>query len=444
MKIVQLKAENIKKLKAIEITPAGNVVKITGPCEAGKSTVLDTITYALGGGDKLPGQPVRQGEEKGQITIDLGDMVVTRSFTADNSYLKIENKIGFKAPSPQALLDKLIGRLTFDPRVFARADAKGQVDMLLKAVDLKIDPDKLTKIAGVKVAVGSPLQMLNDAYKAVFDVRTGVNRQLDAAQKVLSAMPVVAETKPVSVTELVAEKEQLVDVARKNDKKREAAAAQRIITQQISGQVDQVLNDIAELERRLAAKKQELEAGRKQLQETDDKLRQMDTAANALVDPDLTDINTRIQTADDTNKKARQYEERQAKAAEVTGHQAEADKLTDRLKAIMDYKAEIVKNTKFPVAELDFANGGVTYKGLPFDQASSAEKIRVSLAIGMALNPQLRVILIDGGEALDRKQQAIIEEMAAAHDFQVWESIVDDSGTVGIYIEDGEVKAVNG
>jgi hypothetical protein len=30
MKIIKLKAENIKKLIAIEITPQGNVVKITG------------------------------------------------------------------------------------------------------------------------------------------------------------------------------------------------------------------------------------------------------------------------------------------------------------------------------------------------------------------------------------------------------------------------------
>ena len=48
MKIIKLQAENIKKLRAIEISPDGPVVKITGKNAAGKSTVLDSISWALG------------------------------------------------------------------------------------------------------------------------------------------------------------------------------------------------------------------------------------------------------------------------------------------------------------------------------------------------------------------------------------------------------------
>jgi hypothetical protein len=444
MKIVKLQAENIKKLKAVEIAPAGNVVKITGACEQGKTTVLDAIMYALGGGDKLPGQPIRQGADKAQITLDLGDMIVVRTFTAGNSYVKIENKDGFKAPSPQALLDKLIGKLTFDPRVFARADAKTQVDMLLRVVDLKLDPAKLAELSGVSCNMtDNPLQALNDAYKAVFDSRTAVNRDLDTAKKALASMPAVEKTEPVSLTELVAERDELEKTIRENAEKRQAVETQGAAALAASQAVDVILNEIAELEKRLAERKQALETGRKHLEEEDTKHRRMKEAIEALKDPDLTDINTRIQNADETNKKARQYEERQAKSAEVAGHQKTADDLTKKLDAIKAYKEQIVAETKFPVDGLNFAGGGVTYKGLPFEQASSAEKIRVSLAIGMALNPKLKVVLIDGGEALDSKQMAIIEQMAAENDFQVWITSVDESGKVGIYIEDGEVKAVN-
>jgi hypothetical protein len=444
MKIVKLQAENIKKLKAVEIAPAGNVVKITGACEQGKTTVLDAIMYALGGGDKLPGQPIRQGADKAQITLDLGDMIVVRTFTAGNSYVKIENKDGFKAPSPQALLDKLIGKLTFDPRVFARADAKTQVDMLLRVVDLKLDPAKLAELSGVSCNMtDNPLQALNDAYKAVFDSRTAVNRDLDTAKKALASMPAVEKTEPVSLTELVAERDELEKTIRAHAAKRQAVETQGAAALAASQAVDVILNEIAELEKRLAERKQALETGRKHLEEEDTKHRRMKEAIEALKDPDLTDINTRIQNADETNKKARQYEERQAKSAEVAGHQKTADDLTKKLDAIKAYKEQIVAETKFPVDGLNFAGGGVTYKGLPFEQASSAEKIRVSLAIGMALNPKLKVVLIDGGEALDSKQMAIIEQMAAENDFQVWITSVDESGKVGIYIEDGEVKAVN-
>jgi hypothetical protein len=444
MKIVKLQAENIKKLKAVEIAPAGNVVKITGACEQGKTTVLDAIMYALGGGDKLPGQPIRQGADAGKVAVDLGEMVVTRTFTAGNSYVKIENKDGFKAPSPQALLDKLIGKLTFDPRVFARADAKTQVDMLLRVVDLKLDPAKLAELSGVSCNMtDNPLQALNDAYKAVFDSRTAVNRDLDTAKKALASMPQVEKTEPVTLTELVAEKERLEAINRDNQSQIDAAAEQGRKVRQlaserdtIASEVERIKSTLAEAEKRLAAKTKEHDAAEKERV-------QMQVIANGIHFEDLTDINTRIQNADETNKKARQYEERQAKTQEVASHQAKADDLTKKLDAIKAYKEQIVAETKFPVDGLNFAGGGVTYKGLPFEQASSAEKIRVSLAIGMALNPKLKVVLIDGGEALDSKQMAIIEQMAAENDFQVWITSVDESGKVGIYIEDGEVKAVN-
>lgn len=446
MKIVKLVAENIKKLKAIEIIPVGNIVKITGACEQGKTTILDAIWWALGGEKNVQDVPVRKGAEKGAITLDLGDKIVTRTFTAaGGGALKVENKEGARYPSPQALLDGLIGKLTFDPRVFARADAKQQVDMLLRVVDLRVDSAKLKELSGVEVTVGdNPLQALNDAYKAVFDQRTVVNRQLDAAQKVLASMPEVEPVEPVTLTELVAEKERLTTVIEENKKAREAVAEQRRKTEQASQAVDGILNEITELERRLAERKKALEVSRKQLEEEDTKHRRMAEAAADLEDPDLADINTRIANADATNEKARQYENRQAKAAEVAGHQQESEALTGRLKSIIDYKEQLVKSTKFPIDGLNFAGGGVTYKELPFDQASSAEKIRISLAIGMALNPRLKVILIDGGEALDKKQMAIVEEMAKENDFQVWLTAVDESGKVGIYIEDGEVKAVNG
>jgi hypothetical protein len=443
VKIVKLQAENIKKLKAVEIAPAGNVVKITGACEQGKTTVLDAIMYALGGGDKLPGQPIRQGADKGQITLDLGDMVVVRTFAAGGSYLKIENKDGFKAPSPQALLDKLIGKLTFDPRVFARADAKTQVDMLLKVVDLKIDPAKIYELAGEEFRIDDPLQALNHAYKTVFDSRTAVNRDLDTAKKALASMPQVDKTEPVSVTELVAEKDRLAGIVRANDADRKAADEQQRTSKDAEAKYNRIADEVEELERQLAIKKDELKTAEADADAACKKWLTMKEAADILIDPDLTDINTRIQNADDTNRKARQYEERQAKTQEVASHQAKADDLTKKLDNIKAYKEQIVAETKFPVDGLNFAGGGVTYKGLPFEQASSAEKIRVSLAIGMALNPKLKVVLIDGGEALDSKQMAIIEQMAAENDFQVWITSVDESGKVGIYIEDGEVKAVN-
>ena len=49
MRIISLQAENIKRLKAVEITPEGDIVVIAGRNGQGKTSVLDSIWYALGG-----------------------------------------------------------------------------------------------------------------------------------------------------------------------------------------------------------------------------------------------------------------------------------------------------------------------------------------------------------------------------------------------------------
>lgn len=50
MKIIRLDAANVKRLKAVEITPDGTLQVVTGANGAGKSSVLDAIWLALGGG----------------------------------------------------------------------------------------------------------------------------------------------------------------------------------------------------------------------------------------------------------------------------------------------------------------------------------------------------------------------------------------------------------
>ena len=81
MKIVQLRAENVKRLIAVEITPEGNVIEITGKNGAGKTSVLDSIWWALAGNRTHQAVPVRQGETEAVISLDLGDIKVRREFS---------------------------------------------------------------------------------------------------------------------------------------------------------------------------------------------------------------------------------------------------------------------------------------------------------------------------------------------------------------------------
>lgn len=125
-KIIKLTAENVKRLSVVEISPEGNVVTIGGRNGQGKTSVLDSIEYALGG-NPSDTMPVRSGEESAKVVVDLGDIVVKRTFTAaGGTSLTVTNADGVKQASPQAILDKLTGRLTFDPRPSAARSRPGR------------------------------------------------------------------------------------------------------------------------------------------------------------------------------------------------------------------------------------------------------------------------------------------------------------------------------
>jgi hypothetical protein len=131
--------------------------------------------------------------------------------------------------------------------------------------------------------------------------------------------------------------------------------------------------------------------------------------------------------------------------AQMATKQTEWEALDEAVKRGVRKKDEALALAKYPIEGLGFDTGKreVIYNNLPFDQASHAEQMKTSMAIGMAINPKLRVMRIKDGSLLDEDSLAIIAEMAKNEDFQVWIEEVSKTGKVGIYMSDGEVVAIN-
>lgn len=427
MRIIKLQAENVKKLRAIEITPDGPIVKISGKNAAGKSTVLDSITWALGGTKAVQAQPIREGENHAFVSLDLGDYLVLRTFTPSGSTLRVTNKEGATYKSPQALLDQFIGRLSFDPMSFARADAKTQRAMLLEVTGIAVDNAKLQEAAGTLVLGDNAIDTINSTYAAVFAERTAVNRQADQAKKSLARLTPVQFTEPVSVSELAAEQADLAENQRCYDACALELRQLRIQDEGLSAQIAALARQLQEanelqmaLHRDIHLKKEEL-ASRSP--------------------SDFSGIQDRLAHADEKNRQAQQWQEYQSVSDSAAELSEQANALTARLNAIKAYQQDLVEHAAFPVDGLSFGGNGVLYNGLPLEQASSAQRLQVSLAVAMALNPELRVIRIDDGSLLDTEHLAIIEKMAADQDMQIWMEVMDESGNVGFYIEEGQVAA---
>ena len=97
VKISSLEIENVKRVKAVQLTPAENgLMIIGGKNNQGKTSVLDAIAWALGGDRLKPSQAVREGSvipPHMEVTLSNGIKVVR---SGNNSTLKVIDPDGNK------------------------------------------------------------------------------------------------------------------------------------------------------------------------------------------------------------------------------------------------------------------------------------------------------------------------------------------------------------
>lgn len=159
--------------------------------------------------------------------------------------------------------------------------------------------------------------------------------------------------------------------------------------------------------------------------------------------PDTTGIDSQIADAENINRIAARVAATKERKAELEKLKLDSEAFTETLKEIDNFKVAALAGAALPVPGLTIEGDVVLLNGIPLAQCSHAQKLKVSLAIGMAVNPRLRVLRLTDGEKFDSDSWAIIRELAEANGFQVWVECMDESGEIGIVIEAGEVAAVN-
>ncbi len=154
----------------------------------------------------------------------------------------------------------------------------------------------------------------------------------------------------------------------------------------------------------------------------------------------VADVQEQIRQAERLNAQARENRAYAEAKAKVESLAKASDEMTDTLARLDNEKRERIASASYPVDGLGFGDDGVvTFGGVPLSQASQAEQIRVSMAIGLALNPELRVVLIRDASLLDTRSLALVAEMAEHADAQVWLERVSKVDAGAVVLEDGEV-----
>jgi hypothetical protein len=413
-RLVELRAINVKKLKAVAVRIDGTVLKVSGRNEQGKSSLLDAVAMAIGGPEAFPKVPIRKGEEKAEIFLDFGGLKLTRRLWQKEGGgvgqdVTIEYADGKRPKQKQTVLDELRGSpIADDPIEFAtKLKPRERFDMLKTLV-----PDYDFEIGAAQ-------------RQSMYEDRTIVGRDLERAKGAAESVvlpPGKLPTKSVDITDLG---KQLQDAINHNQQiairaKRREEAADELET--MRDEADQMAASLKKLQDDIAARE-------KQLIEAEDLPAPIDRAA----------IEARIDSAESVNALCRLVTDKAEKEHARDELEAKYDGLSKQIENLDRQKNEAISRAKLPIPELTFGDDDILLDGLPFDQASTARKIRVSTALLMALKPQLRVLLVREGSLLDDEARAALEADAAANDFVVLMECVGDGGGDGIVIENGEI-----
>ena len=294
LRVVQLQAENIKRIRAVDIIVGEDepVVVISGRNAQGKSSVLDAIWYALGGKDAAPSKPIREGTSDARISLNLGKLVVTRTFEGERSRLEVRSPDGATYNSPQTLLDSLLGELTFDPLEFARQDRKRQRETLLRVMHVSVDD-------------------ILERHKTLFDERTAIGREVRAAKILLDENGQVEGELPEQEISVSGIHDRITD-ARLSVRDHEAFVERR----------DQLLQRQTEINGRVERLRKEIETLLSQQDANAETIAVIETQFRGHVAPDLGALSAELTEAAEVNEKIQQRRSFRAQLARLKEREA--------------------------------------------------------------------------------------------------------------------------
>jgi len=434
MHIQKLTTENFMKVKFAEVNfdEEDNLIIVGGNNGQGKTSFLNSIEVLLNGAKSLPLKPLREGAEKGRITAELkaeegdpyDDLIVERTIGADRkTSLKIKSKTKKGVKYSQSMLFEIIGKLAFDPLAFKNMEVKAQVDHLKKTFDIDLSD-------------------LEKKYVEAFDERTELNREIKTLEAQFGGREHFKDAPKEIVT--ISQISEDLEKARKHNEKNKDRIDELESLEKDRGEFARKetdrLVDIDKLKKEIASIEIDIKNSAGYCKQNEADIKVVEKEVEALEDKDLEVFHKKIKTAEEDNDKVRSNIIRDDLDTDIKAKVAVADGLTEKLDGLRTEKKDRLAAVDFPVEGLGFNANGVTFKDLPFEQASGAEQLKISVSIAIAANPKLKVFLIRDGSLLDKENVKMIAKMAEDFGCQVLIEMVGEESGMTIVFEDGLIK----
>ena len=406
--ITALEAENVKRIKAVQIIPAPTgLTLVGGNNNQGKTSVLDALAWALGG-EKFRQAPRDGSVAPPHLKVTLSNGIVVER-KGKNSTLTVTDPTGHRAG--QQLLHEFVEVLALDLPRFMQASDKEKADTLLKII-----------------GVGEELTQLDRRIKALYDKRTTVGQIANQKKAVAEEMQEYPEApaEPVSALELIQQQQEILARNGENQRKRQHLAELEDRERQLSRQVQDLSRELEYAEHQLSKVQQDVQDARK-------------TAAQ-LQDESTEELQAAILAVDETNRKVRANLDKaraEENAAEFADQYAS---LSQQLEEARRKRTALLEGADLPLPGLSVEGGRLTYHGHPWGAMSGSEQLRVATAIVRRLNPNCGFVLLDKLEQMDLQTLTDFGAWLQTEGLQAIATRVSTGGECQIIIEDGRVR----
>lgn len=418
VKINSLELENVKRVKAVKLEPAQSGLTIVGGRNGqGKTSVLDAISWALGGNRKKPSQPHREGSATDPyLHVELTNgLIVERK--GKTSALKVIDPAGNK--SGQNLLDQFIEALALDLPKFMESTSKEKAQTLLQII-----------------GVGDYLFELEAKEEKLFNQRTSIGqmeRQKRGAAEEMEFYP-DAPAEPVSAAELIQQQQEILARNGENQRKRERVNDIQLALNSAEGEAKIIADRISALSEELSHKNADIDRLREEFASAK-------KTAEELQDESTAEIEASITAIDETNAKVRTNAARAMAMKDADELKDQYEDLTREIEDIRSDKMKLLADAKLPLDGLTVEKGELIYNGNAWDCMSGSDQLRVATAIVRALKPECGFVLVDKLEQFDPQTLQEFGAWAESQDLQIIGTRVSTGDECSIVIEDGYSSA---
>ena len=446
MKATKIKIKNLFGITETELD--GRSVAITGTNGTGKTSVIDSIRYALTNGSSRD-YVIHKGEKEGEIIVetDTGLYINRKKRTEQADYKSVKD-CGKEVSSPENFLKQLFTPLQLDPVAFTQMSKKEQNRAILDLIEFPWDLNWISEQFG-EIPQGidysqNILQVLSDIHSEngdYFKRRQDINRDIrnqkafmaDSAKDIpdhfnseeWENFDLAAAYKKINtakehnsrIQRAKAFKESYDNKVRGFQGEKESAIAAEKLA--VSNQREAILKSIERMKADIAANENKLAsldgilADKIALAESryNENIARLDSdikVADEYADKapvDTAPLEQQAAYAEQMKKFINEYNRMKNMQAEVEELTAASEKLTEKIELARSLPGKILETASIPIAGFTVENGIPLITGLPASTLSEPAHLPLRPDLALSKPNNLQIILIDGAEKLSAENR---------------------------------------